>query len=127
MNARRLVKEAKKEANEEALAQARRRVSDCKNALGERGPKWWEPLTQEEFEKRCKAAIFALLHHRGLDKTICPSEAAKITDGLNWRARMDSVRAVAYDLREAGHLEVTQKGEPVTPPTKGPIRLKLPR
>lgn len=41
MQARRQVKQAKNEADNEALAQARTQVNNAKVALGERGPVWW--------------------------------------------------------------------------------------
>ena len=42
MSARRAVGAAKKADDKEAEAQARDRVQAAKEALGERGPKWWE-------------------------------------------------------------------------------------
>jgi hypothetical protein len=40
--ARNAVKTAKRSADDEALAAARRRVGIAKRGLGERGPRWWE-------------------------------------------------------------------------------------
>lgn len=42
MSARRAVGAAKKANDQEAEAKARDRVQTAKEALGERGPKWWE-------------------------------------------------------------------------------------
>ncbi len=42
MRARRLVKQAKKQDDENALQVARSQVNTAKVALGERGPVWWE-------------------------------------------------------------------------------------
>lgn len=41
MDARRAVKSAKANGNEEALAAARHAVDSAKRGLGERGPVWW--------------------------------------------------------------------------------------
>ncbi len=41
MDARRQVKQAKKQADEVALSKARTQVNTAKVALGERGPVWW--------------------------------------------------------------------------------------
>jgi len=41
MDARRAVKSAKSNGDEEALAAARRAVDSAKRCLGERGPVWW--------------------------------------------------------------------------------------
>ncbi len=48
MDARRAVKAALAADDDSALAAARSRVDDAKVALGERGPKWWEPMTDDE-------------------------------------------------------------------------------
>lgn len=40
--ARNAVKTAKRAADDDALAAARRRVGIAKHGLGERGPRWWE-------------------------------------------------------------------------------------
>ena len=42
MDARRQVKQAKKQDDEDALRLARSQVNTAKVALGERGPVWWE-------------------------------------------------------------------------------------
>jgi len=67
------------------------------------------------------AALMALAHARGTDKTFCPSEVARrLSD--DWRPLMPRVRAVAAGLP----LRATQKGRPVDPVgARGPIRLRL--
>jgi len=45
MAARRDVAAAKKADDEDALADARRRVNEAKISLGERGPTWWDDDT----------------------------------------------------------------------------------
>ncbi len=77
-----------------------------------------------------EAAILELLAERGRDKTICPSEAAKLVGGKDarrdWEGLMEPARAAARRLVAAGKIVITQKGQVVEPSTaKGPIRLRL--
>ena len=101
-------------------------VKYCSDAC--RGEKPAETDTQLE------AAILSLLAERGRDKTICPSEAAKLVGGLaegeatrhNWETLMEPARAAARRLVAADRIVITQKGRVVDPSTaKGPIRLRL--
>lgn len=76
-----------------------------------------------------EAAILDLLSARGRDKTICPSEAAKLVGGKDsrgdWESLMEPARAAARRLVAAGRIVITQKGQIVDPSTaKGPIRLR---
>lgn len=103
--------------------QARARTQDAKVALGERGEPWWEP-TDEGRRTRLAATIRTLLRHREADKTICPSDAARVVGGDDWRALMPMARAVAAELAGECVVEVRQGGEPVDiGSTRGPIRL----
>lgn len=77
-----------------------------------------------------EAAILGLLAERGRDKTICPSEAAKLVGGkdtrLAWEGLMEPARAAARRLVAAGRIVIQQGGKVVDGSTaKGPIRLKL--
>jgi len=77
-----------------------------------------------------EAAILELLAERGREKTICPSEAAKLVGGLatrhDWESLMESARAAARRLVAAGKIVITQHGAVIDPATaKGPIRLRL--
>ena len=77
-----------------------------------------------------EAAILELLAERGRDKTICPSEAAKLVGGKDarheWESLMEPARAAARRLVAAGSIVITQKGQIVDPSAaKGPIRLRL--
>lgn len=101
---------------------ARRRVQDAKVALGERGPSWWEPLSEQEQAVRIEATMRALLRKRE-GRTICPSDVARVVGGEQWRDLMDAVRALAADRREQGQLLITQRGEPAPAQATGPIRL----
>ncbi len=60
MDARRAVKSALADEPSDALATARARVQDAKVALGERGPKWWEPMAADDVEVRVEAFIRAI-------------------------------------------------------------------
>ncbi len=76
------------------------------------------------------AAILELLAERGRDKTICPSEAAKLVGGKDerrdWEGLMEPARAAARRLVAAGKINIMQGGKVVDGSTaKGPIRLKL--
>ena len=102
---------------------ARHRVHDAKLALGERGEPWWADPTAQGLATRAAATARALLRGRDVDASLCPSEIARVVGGPDWRDRMDAVRAVAYDLAEAGELRVLQGGHPVGRDAVGPIRI----
>ncbi len=83
-----------------------------------------------EADAALEAAILELLAERGRDKTICPSEAAKLVGGKDerrdWEGLMEPARAAARRLVAAGKIVITQSGRVVDPSTaKGAIRLKL--
>ena len=124
MAARRAVKQGKADNSEEAIKAARRRVQDAKVALGERGHAWWLPTDPAALAERLSAAMRALLRKRSSDSTICPSDAARIAAGANWRDWMPLAREQAWSLEAAGWLIVTQKGQRVNREAKGAIRLK---
>lgn len=77
-----------------------------------------------------------LTSSRNYPKTICPSEIARALSAselstLNapdWRATMDDVRELVWELREQGEVEVLQKGEVLDVESlsdiKGPIRVR---
>ena len=97
-------------------------VHDAKVALGERGDPWWEP-TEDGTRRRLEATIRTLLRARGTG-SICPSDAARVVGGDQWRELMDTARSVAFDLRGRGMVAVTQKGQRVGgADVRGPIRL----
>jgi len=83
-----------------------------------------------EADAALEAAILELLAERGGDKTICPSEAAKLVGGKaerrDWEGLMEPAREAARRLAAAGKIVVTQNGRVVDASTaKGAIRLKL--
>jgi|GEM_PF-480483 len=124
MSARRAVKAAKASGVETDLRAARARVQDAKVALGERGQPWWEEPSYPELGKRLGATIRCLLRRRGDGKTICPSEAARVVGGAEWRPLMARTREVAWQLERDGVLIVTQRGDRVERSARGPIRLQ---
>jgi hypothetical protein len=77
-----------------------------------------------------------LLDSRQHPKTICPSEIARAFSAselqtlgaLEWRDTMDAVRQVMWEKRDAGEVEVMQKGEVVNVESlediRGPIRVR---
>ena len=72
-----------------------------------------------------RRAILELLAQRDAAATICPSEAARLVGGTEYRERMDAVRDAARDLVAEGEIEVTQRGEVVDlDAARGPIRLR---
>lgn len=77
-------------------------------------------------ESQIQACLLQLVRDRGPEKTICPSEVARVLSADDWRALMPAVRAVGVSLAHAGEIEVTQRGQVINPHTaKGPIRYRL--
>lgn len=124
MTARREVGAARRRSDTAGEAAARRRVHRAKLALGERGESWWEPST-DGHRARLEAAILALVHHRGPDRTICPSDAARAVGGDDWRSILPGARAVARELAESGQVRILQGGRSIDPsgPWRGPVRI----
>jgi hypothetical protein len=90
------------------------------------------PMTNvDSTEARLEAAILRLVAERGMDKTICPSEAARDLAGPvgdAWGALMPAVRRIAVRMAKEGRLVITRKGRPVDPADfKGVYRLGAPR
>ncbi|MGL5817536.1 MAG: DUF3253 domain-containing protein [Phycicoccus sp.] len=101
---------------------ARPRVHDAKVALGERGEPWWEAPSVEGRRGRVAAVIRSLLSHR--NGTICPSDAARVVGGEGWRELMPLAREVAWELTDAGVVEVRRRGQRVSDRrSPGPVRI----
>jgi hypothetical protein len=126
MDARRAVGAAKRQSDVQAEAAARRRVQHAKVALGERGAPWWEEPTAEADHERLAAAVLALAGHRGPDRTICPSDAARAVGGERWRSLMGAARSAARDLAVADEVELLQRGSVVAADAelRGPVRIR---
>ncbi len=82
-------------------------------------------------EKQIETILLRLVTERGVDKTICPSEAAiEIAgkEGQAWGALMPQVRKIAVRLANEGRMIVTRKGKQVDPNDfKGVYRLGMTR
>ena len=59
MKARRAVRDAKKAADPEAEATAHRAVDEVKQALGERGPVWWDDGSPDLNRHMAKNTLYA--------------------------------------------------------------------
>jgi Protein of unknown function (DUF3253)/Uncharacterized protein conserved in bacteria (DUF2256) len=76
-------------------------------------------------DQQLAQAILGLLDQRTAGATICPSEAARLVGGDDWRPLMEPARAAARRLVAQGSVEITQGGRVVDPSTaKGPIRVR---
>ena len=73
-------------------------------ALGERGQPWWEEPEESAQRERFSSTIRALLRHRD-GSTICPSDAARVVGGEDWRELMPLVREVACELADEGQVK----------------------
>jgi Protein of unknown function (DUF3253) len=82
-------------------------------------------------ETQLETILLSLISERGLDKTICPSEAAIVVagkEGQAWGALMPQIRKIAVRLANEGRIVVTRKGKPVDPNDfKGVYRLGMTR
>ena len=73
-------------------------------------------------------AILEMLEDRDADKTICPSEAARVLAKARgaadaWRADMDRAHAAARTLASEGTVTLMQRGEAVEAPV-GAYRIR---
>ena len=70
--------------------------------------------------------ILATATQRGVLKSTCPSEIARMLFPGDWRKHMKEIVEVAIDLHHQGKVSITQRGVPVEISTiKGPIRIKI--
>ncbi|OMP88800.1 hypothetical protein BK809_0005521 [Diplodia seriata] len=87
-----------------------------------------------------RSRLRALLAQRQHPKTICPSELARslsqqeLADlGANeWRDLMPAIRALVFDARAVGEVEILQRGAVIAQHVpadtiKGPIRIRKPQ
>jgi hypothetical protein len=92
-------------------------VKYCSDACRRRGVR--------SIDNELESAILELLSKRPVRATICPSEAARLVGGEEWRPLMEPARAAARRLVVAGQIEIVQRSSVVDPSTaKGPIRLR---
>jgi hypothetical protein len=82
-------------------------------------------MTLTETDLALESAILELLARRGVGKTICPSEAARMLHPEGWEQHMESAREAARRLVARGEIVVTQRGKVVDAfQAKGAIRLR---
>ncbi|MCF0049036.1 DUF3253 domain-containing protein [Dyadobacter sp. LJ53] len=75
---------------------------------------------------KIETTILSTAIHRGAQKSICPSEIARMLFPDDWRKHMKDVLGVAIDLHNKGSVAITQKGIPVdVKDIKGPVRIKI--
>jgi hypothetical protein len=73
-----------------------------------------------------RQSLLDLVHQRGPDKTICPSEVARALGDDQWRDLMPTVRLVGTQLVAEGVMVALQRGQVVDSETaQGPIRYGL--
>lgn len=77
-------------------------------------------------DNKIQQTILAMATERAPDKTVCPSEIARVLFPGDWRKHMEEVRASAIELQREGKVIITQKGTPVdVKQIKGPVRIRL--
>lgn len=124
MRARRTVGSAKRSGDGDLERSARRRVSDAKVALGERGRAWWEPPDAAAIEQRAEATIRALLRNRSESSSICPSEVARVVHFADWRHELPAVHRAATAAMSSGEVVLTRGSDRVESFEGGPVRLR---
>lgn len=82
-------------------------------------------MYREKSLREIRSAILDLLEEREGDKTICPSEVARLLDAESWRRLMPAVRIEAIAMAARGEIEIRQRGKVAIPDDgiRGPIRL----
>lgn len=77
-------------------------------------------------EAQLRQAVLDLAEQRAPDRTLCPSEAARVVDPDGFRELTVLARAVACRLADEGLVEVTQRGVRVDGlRARGPVRIRL--
>ncbi|MHA7210847.1 DUF3253 domain-containing protein [Arthrobacter sp. MDT1-65] len=81
-------------------------------------------MPEQAGEDELRAEILRIAEQRGVDKTLCPSDAARSIGGDTWRDLMPAARRIAFELAAQGRVDVTQHGDRVEPGVRGPIRIR---
>jgi hypothetical protein len=85
-----------------------------------------DPAHLTDTDRALETTIMELLARRRPEKTICPSDAARLVSPDRWEELMEPTRAAARRLVAEGRIDITQRGKVVDPAhLKGPIRLKI--
>ncbi|MCL7987111.1 DUF3253 domain-containing protein [Sphingobacterium sp. lm-10] len=78
-----------------------------------------------QLDREISEAILSATTARGSEKSICPSEIARVLYPDDWRKYMKDIVEVAIELQHQGKVIITQNGEAVDiAHIKGPIRIK---
>ncbi|WP_442591949.1 DUF3253 domain-containing protein [Pedobacter sp. AW31-3R] len=76
--------------------------------------------------KDISETILSVATQRGMEKSTCPSEIARMMFPGDWRKHMEEVRDVAINLHRRKQVVITQKGMPIdVDHIKGPVRIKI--
>jgi hypothetical protein len=80
-------------------------------------------------DSHIESILLEVVQQRGPNSSACPSDVARALSPDHWRALMPRVREAASRLAQQGKIEISQRGQAVSPvgPWTGPIRLRLPR
>ena len=88
-------------------------------------------MTEPHHATDAQDVVLRLCAERGADRSICPTEAARVLAGEqseDWRRRLPEVRAAAAALSREGRLEILRKGKAIPPEEmRGVIRLRQPK
>ncbi|MBS0559387.1 MAG: DUF3253 domain-containing protein [Proteobacteria bacterium] len=72
-----------------------------------------------------EAEILRQTAERGPERSICPSEVARVLDTGDWRRLMTPVRRAAATLAAQGRIDILRKGKRIAPEAmRGVIRLR---
>jgi len=83
-------------------------------------------MSREFSDELVAENILEISQQRGREKSLCPSEVARVLLPNDWRSLMPDVRSVAGKMTRQGFIKITQKGKEVDPEAvKGPIRISL--
>ncbi|KGE14487.1 DUF3253 domain-containing protein [Sphingobacterium deserti] len=87
--------------------------------------KGFDAAEQLSREKNISQTILTTTAARGSEKSVCPSEIARMLYPEDWREHMKDVVDVAISLHHQGKVIITQKGVAIdVNHIKGPIRIK---
>lgn len=77
-------------------------------------------------EDEVETAILSLVEARGPEKSICPTEAARVLSPEGWHGKLKLVRETAIRMAKEGRLLVLRKGKKVDDlgDVRGVIRLR---
>ncbi len=72
--------------------------------------------------EEARQAVLMLLDRRAPGATLCPSEAARLLNPVEWRGAMPVVHAAVDAMRAEGRVSLSWKGKPLDA-RDGPYRI----